>query len=65
MQDVFVGLGVAGLVGDVPAEGLEKGIDELEPYLGFVVGRIAVGLDVLVEPLYQILDLTQGFIHRA
>ena len=46
VDDVLVGLGVAGPVVDVPAEGLEERVDELAADLGLVVvaGEIGVAL---------------------
>ena len=37
MDDVLEGLGIAGLVGHVPAQGLEEGVDEFQPDLSLVI----------------------------
>ncbi len=49
MDDVFVGLGVAGLVRHIPAKRLKEGIEELPAQLRFVVTLTFVGIAVLLE----------------
>ena len=49
VDDIFVRFGVALLVVDVPAEGLEERIEELPPQLGFVVALALIGFAVLLE----------------
>ena len=55
VDDVLVGLGVTGGVGDVPAEGVEQGIGEFSAELGFVVSAAAVGVDVAIKGFDQAL----------
>src|SRR5439155_25415664 len=64
VDDVLVGLGVTLLVVDVPAEGLEEGIEEFAAELGFVVLRRAVGILVALEALSQFADFG-GHAHFA
>jgi hypothetical protein len=44
VDDVLVRLGVSIAIVDVPAQGLEKRIDEFEPDLGFVIASGMVGV---------------------
>ena len=53
MDDVFVRLGVAGRVVDIPAEGFEQGIDELAANLGFIVVAASVCIGVIGETFGQ------------
>jgi hypothetical protein len=64
VDDVLVRLDPPGLVGHVPAEGVEQRVDELLPEAGFVVlvGPVVGG--VAVEPLDQLDDgLRRGHGH--
>src|SRR5688572_9996551 len=54
--NVLVGFGVAGAVIDVPAEGHEKGIDELAADLSFVVHGRPVRISVALEACDQLGD---------
>jgi len=56
VDDVFVGVGVAGGVGDVPAQGGEEGVDEFAADLGFVVVGGGVGVAVAVEGFDELKD---------
>ena len=56
VDNIFVRLSMAGLVGDVPAESFEERIDELLSNLGLVVSLTAVRLGVLLESLNQVSD---------
>src|SRR5207253_10183195 len=47
VDDVLVGLGVAGAVVDVPAGGGEEGVDEFSAGLGVVVRLLLIGGVVL------------------
>jgi hypothetical protein len=49
MDDIFVRLGVALLIRDIPPERLEKRIQKLPTHLGFVVPLALVGFAVLLE----------------
>ena len=51
MDDIFVRLSVALLIGDIPPERLEERIEKLSAHLGFVITLALVGLDVLLETL--------------
>ena len=64
VDDVLVGFGIAVFVGDVPAQGLEKGVDELPAHLGFVVGAFFVGVQVVVKGVDQFFD-TVGCGHEG
>ena len=55
VNDLLVGLGVALAVEDVPAQGLEEGVEELAAKLRFVVGAGAVRLDLGLKTLDQFL----------
>jgi hypothetical protein len=57
VYDFLVRLGIAGPVGHVPAEGLEQGIEELLPELGFVV---LAGFVVVAVPL-EVFDESEDF----
>jgi len=46
---VAVMRGLVGLVLDVPAEGVEKGIQEVDPDLGFGIALLEVVVFVLLE----------------
>ena len=48
------GPGQAGLVGDVPAERFEEGVEELKAELFFFVVRGQEDLAVPLEPLYKV-----------
>ena len=56
MSYELVSVGVAPLVVDVPAEGLEEGVDELAAELGLVVAARAVGVAVAREALDEVGD---------
>ena len=60
MNDVFVGIGVPGLVSDIPAEGDEEIVDELHPELGFLVGAGSIVLPVPVVGIDQIFEPVGG-----
>ncbi|MBI2988173.1 MAG: hypothetical protein HYY45_15515 [Deltaproteobacteria bacterium] len=45
-------------------QGFEERVDKFQAHLGLVVGRAAVGVDVLVKPIYQLFYLKWGFGHR-
>ena len=45
----LIGVGEAGLVGDIPAELFEEGVDELAAKLSLVVVGGAVSVDIAVE----------------
>ena len=49
MDDIFIRLGVALLIGDIPPERLEERIEKLPTHLGFVVALALVGFAVLLE----------------
>ena len=49
VDDVFVGLGVPLLIGNVPPERLEERIEKLPAHLGFVVALAFIGFAVLLE----------------
>mgnify|MGYP006957732570 FL=1 len=51
MDDIFIRLGMALFIGDIPPERLEKRIEKLPAKLGFVVALAFVGLAVLLEPV--------------
>ncbi len=51
MDDIFVRLSVALLIGDIPPERLEERIEKLPTHLGLVVTLALVGLAVLLEPV--------------
>lgn len=64
VDDVFVGLGVAGAVVHVPTEGLEQRVDELVARLGLVVAAGPIGLAVAAKALHQFGDdLRRGSGH--
>jgi hypothetical protein len=48
---------LVGLVLDVPAEGFEEGVEEVDPYLGFGVALLEVVVLVLVELFDQGLKI--------
>lgn len=56
VDDVFVGVGVAGGVGHVPAECGEEGVEEFAAELGFVVIGGGVGVGVAGEAIDEIGD---------
>src|SRR6266700_3800480 len=56
VDNVFIGFGVAGGVFHVPAERLEKRIQEFAPDLGFVVVAGAVRVPVALEALNEFED---------
>ena len=56
VDNVLIGLRVAGLVGNVPTKRFEERVDKFQPDLSLVVGLAAVGLDVLIESPYQLYD---------
>jgi len=62
MYDVLVGLGKAGGVVYVPAEGHEERVEELVAELSFVIVGVFVGFDVAVEGFYESCDLF-GNVH--
>ena len=49
VDDVFVGLGVAGGVVDIPAERGEEGVEKFAAQLGFLVVGVEVGIEVAAE----------------
>jgi len=49
--------GFVGLVLNVPAEGVEKGIQKVDPYLGFGIAFLEVVVFVLLELSDQGLDV--------
>ena len=51
MDDVLVCLGIPLAVVHIPAKRLKERIDELPPYLGFVVGTGFVGIKIALEAL--------------
>ena len=53
MDDIFIRLGVALLIGDIPSERLEERIEKLPAQLGFVITLALVGLAVLFEPINE------------
>ena len=63
VDHVLVRLGLAGLVGHVPAERLEEGVDEFLADLRLLVAGGAVGVDVALEALHQFQDLLWDFCH--
>ena len=65
VHHVLVGLGVALLVGDVPAQRLEEGVDELAADLGFVVRAAAIAVQVGAEALDEIDDGCWGWHEGA
>ena len=66
MDDRLEDFGQAGLVGDVPAEGFEEGIEELGAELFFFVVGGLEDLAVLVEAVNQAFDgVGHGRTHAA
>ena len=63
VDDVLVGFGFTGGVINVPAQGLEEGVEELAADLGFVVLAGLVGVVVPGETLDEFLDLDR-LIHN-
>jgi hypothetical protein len=55
VDDVFVGFGVTLAVDDVPAEGFEKGVEELAVELGLFLVTGAVGSQVVFEALDEVV----------
>jgi len=53
VDDVLVGLGVSGLVVDVPSKGDEQRVDKLAADLGFVISACVIIVAVSGEPLSQ------------
>ena len=53
VDDLFIGVGVALAIVDVPTEGLEQRIDELLAELGLVVLAGLIGRPMGLEPLDQ------------
>lgn len=64
-DDVLVGLGVTLLVIDVPAQGLEEGVDELGADVGFLVTGSLIGLQVPVKDFHQPLNFIRRFHLRS
>jgi hypothetical protein len=56
VDDFAEGLGVVLRVVDVPAEGLEEGIEEVAPQQGFVVAAAAISVEVGFESLDELAD---------
>ena len=54
VDNVLVGLGIAAVVVNIPAEGLEKGVDEFTAQLGFIVGARFVGINLLTKPVNKV-----------
>jgi hypothetical protein len=54
VDDVLVSLGIALFVVDIPAQGLEKRVDELGADLGLVIFARLVSRALRLEPLNQI-----------
>ncbi|MDP8215106.1 MAG: hypothetical protein RAO92_04335 [Candidatus Euphemobacter frigidus] len=59
-DDVLVSLGVALLIVDVPAQGLEERIDELGANVGFLVTGTFISFQVSVEYFHQSLNFFGG-----
>ena len=55
-DDVLVGLGVVGGVGDIPAECGEKRVNKLLPDLGLLAVGLEVGIEVAAEGLDALKD---------
>ena len=60
VDDVLVGFGISGAIGDIPAEGFEEGIEELLAELGFIVYGGVVGFFVFAKAMDKILDDVGG-----
>ena len=52
MDDIFVGVGIARLVRNIPSQGLEERVYKLDPNFSLPIGLTAVGLNVLFEVRY-------------
>src|SRR5207244_4213601 len=63
VDDVFVGLGVALFVVNVPAERFEKGVEEFATKLGLVVMMGFVGIAVAIKALDQFEDEGRRLAH--
>lgn len=56
VDDVFIRLGIALLVADIPAQLFEKGIDKLPAQLGFIVSYFFVGIQMGSKGFHQVLN---------
>ena len=64
MDDIFVGLGMTLLVGDIPAQRFEQWVEKFSTHLGFVVALALVGLAILVEPVDEGGNDERRLAHR-
>lgn len=65
MDDVFILFRISCLIGHVPAQGFKERVDEFYSKLGFIVGRVSIGFDILLETLNKEGYLFQGFFHHS
>jgi len=63
VDDFFICLCITLSIIYIPAEGFKEGVDEFYAELGFVVGRVSIGFDILLEALNEAGYLFQGFFH--
>jgi hypothetical protein len=57
VNDIFISLGIALSIVDIPSKEFKQWIDELAPYLGFVVPTGPIDLMITIKPLNQFHDI--------
>ncbi len=64
VDDILIGVGIAAGIVDIPAEGIEEGIEEFAAELGFVVSAGAVVVAAALETLDKLIN-DSGSRHRS
>src|SRR5450756_759632 len=64
-DDLAVLLGIAVSVGDVPAQQLKQGIDEVGTCVGFIIRDTLVLLQVFLEAVDQLDQFVRQILHEA